>query len=283
MPEILTGNSEVPRIKVGEDFQAGPFTFQDLYKILIKEIKGSALFKSIDLEKFLFQLKRGDDNAVIIAGVIAILTTFIICYLISRLFEASEKPAPVKEDLEEEKEPLRDFTISQLRDFDGTKDQPIYVGLKGEVFDVSSASDLYGPGKSYSCFAGREASRAMARLSFEEEDLSSTKLEDLGPFERNTLDDWYQKFKLYKCYPIVGRVSAPPSPKAFTFAELSEYVGKGSVQTGRVDAPIYMAINGKVSLFLFVCFYFVIMLYSCRCWTFPTEERVCTAKEVQSI
>ena len=246
MPEILTGDSDVPRIKVGEDFHAGPFTFQDVYKVLVNEIKGSAYFKAINFEKFLFKLKRGDDNAVIIAGVIVILTTAFLCYLISRIFEATEKPTPATKDVEEEKEPPRDFTISQLRDFDGSKDQPIYVGLKGEVFDVSSAADFYGPGQSYSCFAGREASRAMARLSFEEDDLSSTKLEDLGPFERNTLEDWYQKFKYYKSYPVVGRITSPPPPKPFTFAELSEYIGKGIVEAGRVDAPIYMAINGKV-------------------------------------
>ena len=43
--------------------------------------------------------------------------------------------------------------------------------------------------------AGREASRALALLSFDEKDLSSTTLSDLGPFEKETLDGWEEKFK----------------------------------------------------------------------------------------
>jgi len=37
------------------------------------------------------------------------------------------------------------------------------------VFDVSKASDMYGTGGTYDMFAGRDASRAMATFSFEDE------------------------------------------------------------------------------------------------------------------
>ena len=57
----------------------------------------------------------------------------------------------------------------QIREFDGTKGNPIYIGLCGEVYDVSDRADFYGEGCTYHCFAGRDASRAMARLSFDEE------------------------------------------------------------------------------------------------------------------
>ncbi len=38
----------------------------------------------------------------------------------------------------------------------------------------------------YHCFAGREASRAMALLSFDESELSNTRIDDLGAFGRGT-------------------------------------------------------------------------------------------------
>ncbi|KAJ1400837.1 cytochrome b5-like heme/steroid binding domain-containing protein, partial [Ochromonadaceae sp. CCMP2298] len=142
--------------------------------------------------------------------------------------------------------PPRDFTLEQLREFDGTDDKPIYVALCKEVFDVSKAADFYGVGSGYHCFAGREASRAMAKLSFEESELSNMVTDDLGPFERSNLEDWYEKFKHYKCYPVRGKVSVPPTPRDFTKAELQGFKGHQGVLEGRVDAGVYMAIKGNV-------------------------------------
>ena len=147
----------------------------------------------------------------------------------------------------------RDYTISQLREFDGsTEEKPIYISLKGDVYDVSSARHLYGPGCAYHCMAGREASRAMAKLSFDEEDLQSTETEDLNGFERGTLDDWIEKFRHYKGYPIVGRcvigatVTTSSSLPTMTRAQLKEYRGKQTVDEGRVNASIYVGLHGKV-------------------------------------
>jgi membrane-associated progesterone receptor component len=148
----------------------------------------------------------------------------------------------------EEEEPPRDFTTTQLREFDGEGDKPIYVSLRGVVYDVSSARDFYGKGSGYHCFAGREASRAMAKLSFEESELSSTRLDDLNAMELDCLDNWIDKFKNYKCYPVRGRCSEPPAVRVFKRSELAAFKGdaKNSPPEGRVDAPILLGINGKV-------------------------------------
>lgn len=36
---------------------------------------------------------------------------------------------------------------------DGSNDKPIYVAIKGTVFDVTKKADMYGSGKSYNIFA----------------------------------------------------------------------------------------------------------------------------------
>jgi membrane-associated progesterone receptor component len=98
----------------------------------------------------------------------------------------------------------------------------------------------------YNCFAGREASRAMAKLSFEEGELSNPNVDDLGPFERDTLDNWIDKFKNYRGYPIVGKVSVPPAVRDFKREDLLAFNGRQRVPEGRIHAPLYIGLGGKV-------------------------------------
>ena len=86
----------------------------------------------------------------------------------------------------------------------------------------------------------------MAKMSYDETELSNPETSDLGPFERSILDDWYQKFKYFRCYPVVGCVSAPPSGLKLTLDQLHQYNGLQEVPPGRVDAPIYVSLRRKV-------------------------------------
>lgn len=52
---------------------------------------------------------------------------------------------------------------------------------------------FYGPGGPYALFAGKDASRALAKMSFEEADLTGD-ISGLGPFELEALQDWECKF-----------------------------------------------------------------------------------------
>ena len=84
---------------------------------------------------------------------------------------------------------------------------PICVGAGDKVFDVSFGGvTFYGPGCSYHRFAGKDASRALAKMSFEPEDPQNTDVSDLTDKQRKVLDDWIKTFEGRKSYPIVGRL-----------------------------------------------------------------------------
>ncbi|KAK7384678.1 hypothetical protein VNO78_30379 [Psophocarpus tetragonolobus] len=109
-----------------------------------------------------------------------------------------------------ETEPLREpvqlgqLTDRQLRAYDGSDpSKPLLMAIKGQIYDVSSGRNFYGPGGSYAMFAGKECSRALALLSFKPEDINGN-LEGLDEPELKILEDW--EFKFVEKYPKVGQL-----------------------------------------------------------------------------
>lgn len=96
------------------------------------------------------------------------------------------------------------ITIEDLRKYDGSDElRPVYVAIKGVVYDVTPNRSAYETGKSYHIFAGRDASRALAKSSLRIED-ASDKYDDLSEQERHVLDDWEVYFQ--KRYSVVGKL-----------------------------------------------------------------------------
>jgi len=56
------------------------------------------------------------------------------------------------------------ISLAQLAAYDG-KDasKPIYVAIKGKVFDVTAKREMYGPGAGYNIFAGKDASKGLGQ------------------------------------------------------------------------------------------------------------------------
>ncbi|KAI0981285.1 hypothetical protein GJ496_001973 [Pomphorhynchus laevis] len=101
----------------------------------------------------------------------------------------------------------RDFTLSELRIYDGTcaKDPGrILVGLNHVVYDVSSRPDLYSSNGYYCMFGGRDISRAHATLQINEDNLrqSYDNLSDLSTEEQENLTIWQSQFD--DRYPKIG-------------------------------------------------------------------------------
>ncbi|CAM8895357.1 unnamed protein product [Rhodiola kirilowii] len=81
--------------------------------------------------------------------------------------------------------------------------KPIYLAVKGRIFDVTSGKSFYGPGGGYEMFAGKDASRALAKMSKNEDDAVAD-IDGLSSKEIGVLGDWERKFEAK--YPILGRV-----------------------------------------------------------------------------
>jgi membrane-associated progesterone receptor component len=104
------------------------------------------------------------------------------------------------------------FTPPTLLPYNGTNNMPVYLAVRGRVFDVTPGRNFYGPGGPYENFAGRDASRGLAFGSFDKEMLTEDlqgpldKLEDLGPEEWEALKGWEERFE--EKYLVVGKLVA---------------------------------------------------------------------------
>ncbi|TVU02996.1 hypothetical protein EJB05_51460 [Eragrostis curvula] len=133
-----------------------------------------------------------------------------LCVAVSKLLG---RPAQVSRRSEEEErafEPLPppvqlgEVTEEELRAYDGSDPKkPLLMAIKGQIYDVTQSRIFYGPGGPYASFAGRDASRALAKMSFEPNDLTGD-ISGLGPFEVEALQEWEYKFK--SKYVTVGKI-----------------------------------------------------------------------------
>lgn len=100
---------------------------------------------------------------------------------------------------------------------------PVYIAVRGKVFDVTPGRHFYGPGGPYENFAGRDASRGLACNSFDEDMLTKDlegpldTLDGLGSDEMESLQGWEERFS--EKYLVVGRLVAvgdkdAPQPEA---------------------------------------------------------------------
>jgi len=104
---------------------------------------------------------------------------------------------------------FQNYTPKTLVPFSGKDGSRILLAIDRYVFDVTTGRNFYGPGGMYGNFAGRDASRGMAKQSFDEDmltpiDQTIDKLEDLDQTEVDNMNGWVSHFK-YK-YVVVGKL-----------------------------------------------------------------------------
>ncbi|KAJ2355060.1 Dihydrodipicolinate synthase [Coemansia erecta] len=109
----------------------------------------------------------------------------------------------------------RTFTPRELAEFNG-KDEatPLYLAVRGIVYDVGKSRNFYGPEGPYCNFSGRDASRGLALSAFDESVLTDLDapidpLKDLEKHEEASLDEWMEFFA--GKYTPVGTLVEPPT------------------------------------------------------------------------
>ncbi|KAJ0458238.1 putative cytochrome b5-like heme/steroid binding domain-containing protein [Helianthus annuus] len=143
-------------------------------------------------------------------------------YAVSGFFSGDNHPPPRSRSYEEDMQPLPppvqlgEVSEEELKGYDGNDPKkPLLMAIKGQIYDVSQSRWMfYGPGGPYALFAGKDASRALAKMSFEEKDLNGD-LTGLGVFELEALQDW--EYKFMSKYVKVGTIKKPePTPEPST-------------------------------------------------------------------
>ncbi|CAL5209508.1 unnamed protein product [Lathyrus oleraceus] len=160
---------------------------------------------------------------------------FALIYVVSGLFGSSSSSDRHHQTrhIQAEVPPLRppvqlgEITEEELKAYDGNDhDKPLLMAIKGQIYDVSQSRMFYGPGGPYALFAGKDASRALAKMSFEDKDLTGD-ISGLGPFELDALQDW--EYKFMEKYVKVGTIKKE--------VPVTESTGEPSESTPRdVDA-----------------------------------------------
>ncbi|XP_022780641.1 membrane-associated progesterone receptor component 1-like [Stylophora pistillata] len=110
----------------------------------------------------------------------------------------------------------RSFTVSELQQYDGIKNQRIYFAVNGRVFDATHTQDIqYFMDGPFNHLAGRDASRALATFSLDENLTNKSEMDDLSdlnPLQMDSLFHW--EMQCVERYPCVGRLVRSHQPRA---------------------------------------------------------------------
>ncbi|KAF8331073.1 cytochrome b5 [Cantharellus anzutake] len=105
---------------------------------------------------------------------------------------------------------FKKYSPITLSEFNGTKNPKILLAIDRVVYDVTAGKTFYGPDGPYGNFAGRDASRGMAKQSFDLEMLTPVDapidpLTDLTDSERDNMRGWSDHFthKYMTCGELV--------------------------------------------------------------------------------
>ncbi|XP_052134792.1 membrane steroid-binding protein 2 [Oryza glaberrima] len=152
------------------------------------------------ISKKVAELWAAARSASPVAVIAAVAGAAVVYKVGSSLLAPPPPPARPREEPSEEAPPppepvqVGEITAEELLQYDGSDpEKPLLMAIKGQIYDVSQSRLFYGPGGPYALFAGKDASRALAKMSFEPQDLTDD-ISGLSLLELSALQDWEYKF-----------------------------------------------------------------------------------------
>lgn len=85
----------------------------------------------------------------------------------------------------------------------GQDDGPIWLSFFGQIYDVTSGRDFYGPDGGYNFFAGKDASPTFHSGEFNDEGLK-VDIRTFSPQELQSLETWQKFYDDHETYKFVG-------------------------------------------------------------------------------
>uniref|UniRef100_A0A8C6TS93 Neudesin neurotrophic factor n=1 Tax=Neogobius melanostomus TaxID=47308 RepID=A0A8C6TS93_9GOBI len=128
-------------------------------------------------------------------------TRIFVLFAIFLCLTLAEEDAKLK--FKPASKPVRLLTEEELKKYDGSdEDLPIYMAVKGVVFDVTKGKEFYGKDAPYNALVGKDSTRAVAKMSLDPDDLTSDTT-GLTEEQLQSLDSIFEGTYKTK-YPIVG-------------------------------------------------------------------------------
>lgn len=129
----------------------------------------------------------------------------------------------------------RDFTLDELKPYNGVENERILIAVNGKVFDVSRGRENYGPDGPYHVFAGHDASRGLATFSIDSSNIKDSydDLSDLNSLQMESVFEWEMQFM--EKYDHVGKLLKPGEKHCNYKAEESEDETKTDRKNKKID------------------------------------------------
>jgi len=136
----------------------------------------------------------------------------IVIVFAIRRFILHRRTIDLSEEEKEEELPAldkRDFTLEELKEYNGVDNPHVLIAVNGKVFDVTRGKNFYGPDGPYSIFAGRDASRGLATFSIDQSAIRDTydDLSDMNTLQMESVIEWELQF--VEKYDEVGKLLKP--------------------------------------------------------------------------
>ena len=173
-------------------------------KVRLEKQKSKAASQNMLFTPFgLFDIVRFMVVSLILASIMSYLTTDTLFY---------NYQFPTLKDIEKKyfSKPIseRKFTIEELSQYDGSDpEKPIYLAVKGRVYDVSSKPSAYGKKGGYSFFSGKDASRSYGTGCFKTH--LTHDLRGLNEKQLESINGWVDFYEKHADYDFVGTVKLP--------------------------------------------------------------------------